>query len=144
MICATCQRVLEVWTDADGATHRHTVQDADDHPVVPVPAPPGFTGGSCDFCNGGPVTHLVPLRDFEMPGQPGRRSGDSWAACEACVGLVDRSQWNGVLHRLQATWVALHGRRMSAAEEAHMQRIYRALRKNITGAARPIDEEGPS
>jgi hypothetical protein len=145
-ICTTCNRVLRTITDVHGLTLAHGEQDPDDHPVVPVLAPEGWADGRCDFCNGQPVTHVVPARDFTYPPVPGQPAGYShrsrgdWAACPACVELVIRDQWTLLRGRYRLGFEAQSGSAMPDVIDALIARLHGRLRANITGAPRPIQE----
>lgn len=170
-ICETCQRVLDVYTGADGVELRHTPQDPDDHDVKPVLAPPGWAGGRCDFCSATPPAYILPARDFRVPGRRDMSMGN-WAACEKCGELIKFRRWADVERRA----VAAQRRRVSKFAPAVRQlverelrhedvatrrlfqslytsadlwvdpesvhRLYRRLRQNITGPLRPITQEG--
>jgi hypothetical protein len=64
MVCAVCQRVL----DMTGIRYTHTALDAkSNHEAVPVPAPSVWQGARCDFCSANRPVYELPARDFPTP-----------------------------------------------------------------------------
>jgi hypothetical protein len=140
-ICEVCGRSLDLRSDAEGMALVHTAQDAADHEPVPVPMPEGWTGGRCDFCNGEPPTHVLPARDFAVPGYEefGESLGD-WAACADCAPLIERNQWSALVRRAADAQCALNPFASRAMVERHLTAVYRRLRRNVTGALKEIEE----
>ncbi len=127
-ICQTCRRTLDIVTNEDGGRYEHTTQDQPaDHPPVPTSSDVQWRG-RCDFCNEDESTHTVPARDFELPGLAGHSSFGAWSACGQCVALIEANRWNEVVRRAVP----------STAEQDLARRLYRTLRKNITGPPQPI------
>lgn len=138
MVCVECRRVLDTVT-RDGATHyAHTYQDLQDgvdHEPVPVEAPEGYRGGRCDFCSSDTPTYVLPARDFDTEFNAG--SAADWAVCDGCAPLIERDQWNRLLDRVSEVREA-RGHPTGEAERTAMKRLWRTLRKNITGSLKPI------
>jgi hypothetical protein len=130
-ICRVCRRVLDLYTDRDGVRLQHTFQDGmvADHEADPVPASQMEQRGRCDFCNADFPEFEVPVRDFIVPDLAGHASAGNWAACRPCAGLIEADRWNALLRRRD--WG-------SPEREAAARRLWRAVRRNITGSIRPI------
>src|SRR5712691_1283675 len=80
MICAICQRVLDIQLLDDGFHYRHTLQDeTQDHEPVPTSPTDDWSGGRCDFCNTGRPTFELPVRDFSAPVLEGHMSRGNWS-----------------------------------------------------------------
>lgn len=138
MICAVCRRVLDVYTDADGVTWKHTLQDAQtNHEPVPIPMPDDYREGRCDFCNQDDMAFRIPVQDFEVPGLDGHMSRGDWAACRYCARLIEGNRWNDLLTRVMA---AREQRGQDAGPEMRswLSRLYRTVRKNISGSLKSI------
>lgn len=138
MICKTCRKVLNTYTDMSGVAYVHSAQDPDDHPVVPVPAPPDYAEGQCDFCSGTPPTHVLPARSFTVPFDAHQSSGaDGWAACAKCADLIERNEWSRLVVRAARAVEEQHGI-PAWFVAASMSELYQRLRANVTGPLRPI------
>lgn len=147
--CAVCGRVLDYWEKADGTSGwRHSIAAPaeDDHIAVPVPADQIQVRARCDFCYSDEVAWVVPAREirFEVIGSPqppigGGGMDADWAACDPCSKLIDGNRWNALLERVKRSWEDRHGP-MSPEVEAELKKLYRVLRKNITGALRPVEK----
>jgi hypothetical protein len=94
VVCATCSVALNVATDINGMTYIHPLPS--DHEPLPVEAPEGWRG-RCDFCFTEPGTWIVPARTFAVAGAT---SAEDWAACDVCVALIERDQWNALVRRV--------------------------------------------
>lgn len=136
-ICRVCDRVLTTRTNQDGVTLEHGPHDRDDHEVEPIPAPPGWAGGDCDLCGAKPPTHVLPVKDFRVPGRPNETSQGNWAACEKCANLIKFRRWADLEQRVFA---AQRGKGVPdlLIDRVGIHRLYARLRKNITGPIRPI------
>lgn len=93
---------------------------------------------NCDFCYDPEPTHVLPARDFQTP-IPGAGSTGDWACCEVCADLIFTDQWTRLTNRVIASWEARTGLEMPDGGKAALRRLYRELRKNITGAVRKIE-----
>ena len=137
-ICRVCRNALDFHLSIDGVEWLHTYGDVldgvADHEPEPERAPEGWRG-KCDFCNATP-DFKVPARTFEMIA--GHHSDGDWAACGPCAFLIERDRWGELLRRAAAGHEKRHGRTMGEAEQAMLKRLYRMLRKNITGSVRPL------
>ncbi|WP_026424685.1 hypothetical protein [Actinokineospora inagensis] len=151
VICQVCEHALEHYADNDGASYRHTrANGPTDHDPVPVPAPPGWRG-QCDFCAEGRPEFVIPVRDFAVMTLPEKDADHTytsmadWAACSVCALLVESNRWNILLSRAMAARKRRTGESVPDEVLIGMGKIYRLLRDNITGAAKPIDsDEGAS
>lgn len=140
IICATCNRVLDLYTDATTTRYQHTLGDSPaDHAPVPVEAPPGYRGGHCDFCNADHPAFVLPARDFLLP-VPGQNSLGDWAACQLCADLITKNQWTELVVRV--TEIEAHrGLHLGAGGVAALHGLYALLRHNVTGPLRPIETD---
>ena len=93
IVCAICDVALNVSSDIDGMTYIHPLPA--DHDPVPVKAPEGWRG-RCDFCFAEPGDWIVPAKTFAVPVAT---SAEDWAACNTCVALIERDQWNALVRR---------------------------------------------
>jgi hypothetical protein len=149
-ICETCDRAVDIRATADGVTFTHTIHDPDDHPVVAVPAPPGWSGGRCDFCSAEQPRFVLPARDFAMTDVldvPAELAGwnyskGDWAACEPCALLIQADRWTSLERRSAAEFEKSHGLPRTEEARTATRALHRKLRKNITGSLRPINDEG--
>jgi hypothetical protein len=121
--------------------HFHSVQDEPaDH--LPVPVPYEELGeqfrGRCDFCNDELPEFVLPVRDFILDIDRGQGSTADWAACRECATMLERDDWNGVRRRSMAKWQDKHGDYGAPDRERLINRLYRQVRKNITGAIKPL------
>lgn len=139
-ICAGCGNAVDIVATEAGITYRHTVSDPDDHPVVPVEAPPGWLG-RCDFCNETPPTHVLPARDFTIPHAPTHSSLADWAACPQCAALIERNHWSALTRRAERAIAVRRGRPMRPREQTSLRALYRQLREHIRGPLRLIDDD---
>jgi hypothetical protein len=149
--CAVCARPLHaVVSEKTGETSWvHAEMDWEDHPAVPVEQDQVHTEYKCDFCSAENPPWVVPSRPFEsgMFDVPGTTfdtaSGENFAACDECARLIETNQWNGLVRRVTKIMAEKHG----LGEEMHeiiasgLKDFYRKLRKNITGAIRPLKED---
>jgi hypothetical protein len=138
MICRTCQRALDLIISVDGAHYIHALADPDNHKAVPVLAPAGWHG-KCDFCAADNSTHVLPARDFTVPGAPEHLSAGNWAACDACTDLIRNEHWEWLIARVIARFHAVYGYPMPRSGQRHLARLYHALDLATTGAIRPIE-----
>lgn len=139
-ICAVCRRVLDLFTDASGASYIHTMQDTAvaDHAPEPIPMPENYREGRCDFCNSDMPDFALPVRDFPVPGMGSSMSLGDWATCAACGKLIEGDRWNDLVTRVAALRESRELRAVGERERALIARLYRVVRKNITGSLRPI------
>jgi hypothetical protein len=128
-VCETCGRVL----DRHPQGWVHSVGDAEvGHDPVPVPQSQALVvAGRCDFCYADYPPWVVPAREFAV--MPGHMSSGDWAACDECAALIERDQWSALVRRARAGWEARHGP-MDPAAVANLPRMYRLLRRHITGS----------
>jgi hypothetical protein len=141
VICDTCRRALDVHMTADGATYRHTLVDPADHPAVPIPAPPGWDEGRCDFCSAEPPRFELPVRDFRLPQLDPHMSLGGWAACEPCARLIEANRWNELERRAVAAYERRNGIPLPPDAQSALRGLYRRLRQHISGSLRPITPE---
>lgn len=139
-ICATCSNAVDLIATEDGITYRHTLSDPDDHPVVPIDAPPGWRG-RCDFCNDSAPTHVLPAQDFTIPHAPTHSSLADWAACTQCAALIERNEWNALSRRAAQAFARQHGRPMRPHERASLRALYRRLRAHVRGPLTPFTND---
>lgn len=134
-VCRTCGRVLD-YEEGVGYDHSLGEQRLVDHPADPVPQSEAVaTVGRCDFCFADFPEWLVPARDFEV--MPGHMSDGDWSACAECVRLIESNQWARLLRRARQSWERRHEEVMPPAMEAGLARMYRLLRKHISGSPYP-------
>lgn len=143
-LCVVCGRVLDWWAEnaepEAAGEWRHSLASRDpaelDHLPVPVPVEeaPAQLRGRCDFCYQDDPEWVVPARSFQMLPESGFVT--DWAACGVCVVYVQRGEWNALLRRAVASWQEQHGEPMVVDAQVMLRRMYRQLRKNITGAPR--------
>jgi len=130
-----CGRVLDYW-ERVGWVHSFGSQDPEelDHPPIPVSTEEAGEQlrSRCDFCYADYPEYQIPARTFTRGASV---SVGDWAACDGCVRLIQRDQWNKLMERVVASWTARHGQ-MSEAVRADLRGMYRQLRKNITGSPR--------
>lgn len=131
-VCEVCRRVLD-FHEHEG--YRHTIGDADaDHAPVPIPAiEVDEIAGRCDFCYADGPEFVIPARDFEVV--PGHESLGDWAACATCADLIGSDQWSRLVRRASEGYEQRHGP-MDAQVAASLPRLYRLLRKNMSGSPR--------
>lgn len=91
---------------------------------------------NCDFCYDPDPQFVLPARDFQTPIQ-GHGSAGDWACCEVCAGLLHTGEWTRLTNRVIASWELRNGPMPPEVQRA-MRRLYRDLRKNITGSVRHI------
>lgn len=133
-VCERCGRVLD---HHEGIGFVHTVGDAGmDHDPVPVPVSEAVVVvGRCDFCYADWPAWVVPAGEFEV--MPGHMSSGDWAACDGCAALINSNQWSALIRRAQQSWQIRHGEPMAPPVADGLPRLYRLLRKHITGGLRP-------
>lgn len=143
MVCAVCARVLNWIRTPDGQVDWiHPFDLDEDHPVVPVSREQIHVEGRCDFCLAPDPQFSLPVRPFQnqlsiwVPVDVGTDAG--WAACADCARLIDLGQWSAVTKRAVADWERRHGP-MPPPLLTQMKALHRQVRKNATGASRPID-----
>lgn len=137
MICAVCNRVLDRYADAYGVRFQHAAQDEAPHMPQPVPMPPGYTGGRCDFCNADHPAWRLPARDFTLPAVPNHGSMGDWAACDKCAALIRADNWEALVD--QSAGRAYQRLGTEVAETRRLFReFYRRLQVSITGPLEPI------
>jgi hypothetical protein len=148
--CAVCARVLHSVVPESGgeAYWVHSEMELEDHPAVPVERSEVQTSYRCDFCSGENPLWVLPSRPFDsgsfaVPGAVlDTASGENFACCDACVELIEKNQWNALVRRVARIMVEKHGMQESLGfVESGLKDYYRKLRKNITGAPRPLKEE---
>jgi hypothetical protein len=143
-ICAVCGRVLNLFTREGERTWLHALGDETvfDHPPVPIDPEeaPGQFRGRCDFCYAEEPTWQIPVRSFELEDLPGHGSAGDWAACDACMTLIERNDWNGLVRRVVTKWEQREGIAMLPEVQQSLRGLYRKIRRNITGAPRRIEE----
>lgn len=140
-MCIVCGRVLDYW---EFVGWQHSIVSDDpgeiDHP--PIPVSPEEAGDQlrprCDFCYADDPIFRLPARTFGQ--QPSVSVGD-WAACEMCARCIEKDAWNSLLRRVVASWEARHGHAMPDDHYRGVQRLYRNLRKNVTGSIRREDAQ---
>ena len=139
-VCEICGRVLDY---EEGVGYLHTAGDsAAGHEPMPVPQSQALVvAGRCDFCYADHPAWVVPARDFEV--LPGHVSNGDWAACSDCGRLIETDQWSALTRRARRGWEQIHGPMPDHQSDA-LPRLYRLLRKNITGALRPNPGLGAS
>lgn len=137
VICELCQRALNRYVDADGASYMHSTTDLAFHDPVPVEAPEGWRG-RCDFCSSEEPAFILPARDFRLPGKSHQMSCGDWAACSPCAELIEGNRWNEVVKRVCEGFEWISGARPSEADQTAMRALYRKLREAISGPLRPI------
>lgn len=132
-VCGVCGRVLD---HRSGVGYQHTLSDAEvGHEPVPVrQSEAEFVAGRCDFCFADFPQWIVPAHAFEVA--PGHMSNNDWAACNECAELIEGDRWTGLLRRAKASWETRNGG-MSPGVEANLGRLYRLLRRNISGSLQP-------
>lgn len=140
-VCGVCGRVLD---HREGVGFEHSVGDraSEDHEPVPVPQSQALVvHGRCDFCYVDNPGWVVPAEDFEV--MPGQMSGGNWAACDDCARLIESNQWSALVRRARTGWEARHGP-MPAPVSESLPRLYRLLRRHITGSLQPnpVRQEG--
>jgi hypothetical protein len=148
MVCKTCKRPLErnVARGTGEVTWEHHEQDSlSGHKAIPVDPEDGKVKGRCDFCNQdlGAEKFLLPVRDFIAGTNPitGKLQGyeGDWMACGTCAPLIDGNRWNVLLIRVQQCWEQDHGMDAPEDKKTGWRVLYRLLRRNITGALRPVE-----
>lgn len=147
-ICGVCGRVLNHRVTADGdAFYEHTVMDqADDHPVIPVDVSINARM-RCDFCSD--ELHLldgwvVPAESFSVvdDGQGTSHASDSnWKACSTCVQYVRRRNWDGLVKRVVRRMKTTQGLTpdLQTGVERHLRQMYRQVQKHQTGRPFQVD-----
>lgn len=148
--CAVCARVLHVMVgETTGETYWvHAEMDWADHPAVPVEQDEVQTAYRCDFCSTDDPAWVLPTNsfasgEFEIVDKTfDTASGKNFACCELCVQLIEKNQWNALVRRVAKIMIEKHGLEGEAARniEPGLKDFYRRLRKNITGAPRPLEE----
>lgn len=137
-VCAVCARVLNtVSLDAGGVGYIHTQPVDDDHPVVPVLPREVEIEGRCDFCNGEMPQWFLPVRTFDTGISI---SLDDWSCCDTCASLLEKDRWTALLRRVKTIWEYREAKKMPAEMEAGVSRLYRKVRKNVTGSIKPITD----
>lgn len=135
-MCAVCGRVLDY---ADGQGWMHSLQDqrSEDHPAVPVPFDSVPMRGRCDFCNLDYPTMIIPARNFEI--MPGHMSNGDWGACDICCALIEGNRWNRLIDRAVQTTNSAGPMTQDQLRQS-LAHLYKALRKNITGSPKPLEQ----
>lgn len=139
-VCIVCGRILD-YQESVGWIHSLASLDPaeKDHPPIPVlPEEAGEqTRARCDFCYADYPEYVLPVKSFTAITGMAESVGD-WAACEMCARLIESNQWNALQTRVRTSWEARHGE-FADELEREQKRLYRVLRKNITGPLRRID-----
>lgn len=132
-VCGHCGRILD---HEEGVGYYHSIGDADaGHEAVPVPQAEALVVvGRCDFCYADHPAWVVPAANFEVV--PGHMSAGDWAACDGCKDLINANQWSTLVRRAQVGFESRNGP-MDPVVVASLPRLYRLLRKNITGSLKP-------
>ncbi len=97
--------------------------------------------GRCDFCFADNPVWVVPAKEirYEIPALDSGGGMDSdWAACDPCGQLIMKDRWNALLDRVQGSWERRNFESMTETMQAELRKLYRLLRKSITGSLRPI------
>lgn len=130
-MCAECGRVLD---HSSVAGFVHSIGDSNaGHKAIPVPQSEALmVVGRCDFCYVDHPAWVVPAAEFEV--LPGHVSTGDWAACDACAALIEQNRWSGLVRRAQEGWEERHLQPMPDGVAASLPRLYRLLRKHITGS----------
>lgn len=144
-VCGVCGRYLDGYQSSPGGPvdYRHTGWDAsregaDDHP--PVPVDPSELPGRprCDFCHADLTPEvpgwIVPVALFGT-GQNAQSNPD-WLACDDCVRLVETDQWSALVRRAVQAWEERHAASAPSGVSTQIGRLYRQVRKNMTGTPR--------
>lgn len=140
-ICETCRKVLDIRATAFGVTYEHTIQDKDDHPVIPVIPPEGWSQGRCDFCNADHPEYVLPVRDFTAPVPDlvnEHTSVGDWAACRRCADLIRLGNWLALERQAIGRLQDLAPVKLTSKEKEPIRKLYRMIRQNVTGPLRPI------
>jgi hypothetical protein len=141
MICAICQRVLDIYMNEDGIYYLHTVQDETaEHEPVPTSPSDDWSGGRCDFCNTGRPDFELPVRDFRSPVLDGHMSRGNWSACPACADLIRQNAWALLVQQAIARARQLNGIEFGPLQRAGVVELYRCVRENVAGPLRPIKQ----
>lgn len=137
IICAVCRTALDTYADDEGLSYIHAAHVADpDHEPQPIEAPDDWRG-HCDFCLTGVAAWVIPARTFTTP-LTGHLSAEDWAACDTCVDLIAKDQWNALVRRVVTATCERHPEMAPEDIQTPVKALYRALRKHITGAPRPL------
>jgi hypothetical protein len=149
--CAVCARPLHSVVPEGGGEIRwvHAEMDWEDHPAVPVGQDEIHTTYRCDFCSADNPPWVLPTRSFEsgsfvVPGgEFSTASGENFATCDECARLIETNQWNALVRRVARIMAEKHdlGEGAQKVLEPGLKDFYRRLRKNITGAIRPLKED---
>lgn len=134
--CAVCGHVLDYVVDV-GWRHNSGDKSLYDHPAVPVPADEISVVSMCDFCYEPDPRWILPVKSF-VNVKANAGSGGNWAACDGCVRLINRNEWSALMRRVKVAWQKRHGTMLPPVEQ-HISKMYRAVRKNMTGA--PFETE---
>lgn len=141
-VCGVCGRMLDFW-EAEGWMHSIATLDPGevDHPPIPVSVEDAGEQfrPRCDFCYGDYPPFVLPVRDFVRGVS---HSGGGWAACENCAPLIEKNMWGRLAIRSFTGYKARHGTDNTAEDDAaqltQIKGMHRQVRKNITGALRPV------
>ncbi|MFD7157923.1 hypothetical protein ACFV9C_25200 [Kribbella sp. NPDC059898] len=107
----------------------------------------------CDFCFADHTEWVLPASNFEAPvarinlfGTVGIESDErhgnagDWGACTECAELIRANAWPKLIKRVRDCWPHVHsGNLMPEERHTNTYRLYRELRKHITGPLVPVD-----
>lgn len=137
-VCGVCGHPLN-YREIRGGESRfeHALgEQMADHDPEPVPQSQAVVvADRCDFCYADHPQWVVPARSFML--MAGHNSGGDWAACDECAPLIERDQWSALARRAKEGWEERHGVPMPGPVADNLSRMYRLLRRNITGSLKP-------
>ncbi|MFK0249261.1 hypothetical protein ACIQUM_31570 [Amycolatopsis azurea] len=140
IICGTCSRALDTFSDASGDRYIHPSHFAADHEPAPVEAPDDWRG-HCDFCFSDKPVAVLPTNDFIVPHMPDHLSRGDWSACGMCSMLIETGRWERLVKRAVRKSAEFHEIPVDVAMLVITTVMYEALRENIRGPLRPLAEK---
>ncbi|WP_143267141.1 hypothetical protein [Amycolatopsis thailandensis] len=140
IICAMCSRALDTLTDESGVGYVHPAHVNADHDPAPVEAPDGWRG-QCDFCLADNPVAVLPANDFRVPHASTHHSRGDWAACGMCAILIETGRWERLVKRAVRKTADVHRVPVNVAMVVITTGLYEALRENICGPLRRLDEK---
>jgi hypothetical protein len=142
MSCAVCARVLTTALDPGSTVFRYEHDPLDqvveDHPPVPVPQDAVQTVRRCDFCTTDDPAWLLPARAFAVGEVLPTYSVEPWLACDACAELLRRNAWTRLRERCVKIRVQADPELGPDQLAYALAKMWRELRRNITGDLVPI------
>jgi len=138
-VCAVCARVLD-YSSLTG--WRHTLQDPDDHPVVPVEADQVQARNRCDFCSTEPVVSFLvsrPMSFFAVDDEggqvgPGHNADATWACCVVCDRLIRKGRWSAVSERaIRQLALSLPARAVPPEVAQSLRALHQMVAANMSG-----------